>query len=228
MWVLGPVWTGEGNPPSPPPPAGIRSPYHATRTESLYRLSYPGSRYSQSTVTKCRTRHHIQNGRSRQSSAKEGIQSLRVTTELPTSKRVLTVFVVATNNNKLLRGVTRQGLALWAPCTIRKLVFTALIDGSGPLLFVSDTHAANRVHLRWQTKLTLLCYVAAEVSIAISRRRHQMETNDQSRGPAAFTPRVKSLKTHKMWSWASPDLKTRWQITLTPPPGIEFVHAVTN
>jgi len=40
----GPVWTGAEN---LPPPTGVRSPDHPARSESLYRLSYPGSfRYS--------------------------------------------------------------------------------------------------------------------------------------------------------------------------------------
>ena len=35
----GPVWTGAEN---LVPPTGIRSPEHPARSESLYRLSYPG------------------------------------------------------------------------------------------------------------------------------------------------------------------------------------------
>ena len=37
-WAPGPVWTGAEN----LGPAGIRSPERPTRSESLYRLSYPG------------------------------------------------------------------------------------------------------------------------------------------------------------------------------------------
>ena len=39
-WTPGPVWTGKEN--LAPPPAGIRSPDRPARSESLYRLSYPG------------------------------------------------------------------------------------------------------------------------------------------------------------------------------------------
>ena len=38
-WAPGPVWTGEGN---LVPHTGIRSPDRQSRSESLYRLSYPG------------------------------------------------------------------------------------------------------------------------------------------------------------------------------------------
>ena len=37
-WAPGPVWTGAGN----LAPTGIRSPDRPARSESLYRLSYPG------------------------------------------------------------------------------------------------------------------------------------------------------------------------------------------
>jgi hypothetical protein len=37
-WAPGPVWTGAEN----LAPTGIRSPDRPTRSESLYRLSYPG------------------------------------------------------------------------------------------------------------------------------------------------------------------------------------------
>jgi hypothetical protein len=37
-WAPGPVWTGAGN----LSPTGIRSPDHPDRSESLYRLRYPG------------------------------------------------------------------------------------------------------------------------------------------------------------------------------------------
>ena len=37
-WVRGPVWTGAGN----LAPTGIRSSNRPARSESLYRLSYPG------------------------------------------------------------------------------------------------------------------------------------------------------------------------------------------
>ena len=37
-WAPGPVWTGAEN----LAPTGIRSPYRPARSESLYRLSYPG------------------------------------------------------------------------------------------------------------------------------------------------------------------------------------------
>jgi hypothetical protein len=40
-WARGSVWTGAEN----LAPTGIRSPDHPARSESLYRLSYPG-RYS--------------------------------------------------------------------------------------------------------------------------------------------------------------------------------------
>ena len=39
-WVPGPVWTGTEN--LAPPPTAIRSPDRPARSESLYRLSYPG------------------------------------------------------------------------------------------------------------------------------------------------------------------------------------------
>ena len=39
-WALGPVWTGAGNLAR----TGIRSPDCPARSESLYRLSYPGQR----------------------------------------------------------------------------------------------------------------------------------------------------------------------------------------
>ena len=38
VWALGPVWTGAEN----LVPTGIRSPDRPARSESLYRLSYPG------------------------------------------------------------------------------------------------------------------------------------------------------------------------------------------
>ena len=38
-WAPEPVWTGAEN---LTPPTGIRSPDHPSRSESLYRLSYPG------------------------------------------------------------------------------------------------------------------------------------------------------------------------------------------
>jgi len=40
-WAPGPVWTGEENL-APPPPNGIWSPDRPARSESLYRLRYPG------------------------------------------------------------------------------------------------------------------------------------------------------------------------------------------
>ena len=39
-WATGPVWTGAEN----LSPTGIRSPDRPARSESLYRLSYPGRR----------------------------------------------------------------------------------------------------------------------------------------------------------------------------------------
>jgi hypothetical protein len=39
-WAPGPVWTGAEN--LPPPAFLIRSPDRPARSESLYRLSYPG------------------------------------------------------------------------------------------------------------------------------------------------------------------------------------------
>jgi hypothetical protein len=50
-WAPGPVWTGgwvgpragvDGCGKSRPPPTGIRSPHRPARSQSLYRLSYPG------------------------------------------------------------------------------------------------------------------------------------------------------------------------------------------
>ena len=38
VWMPGPVWTGEES----LAPTGIRSPDRPARSESLYRLSYPG------------------------------------------------------------------------------------------------------------------------------------------------------------------------------------------
>ena len=40
-WAPGPIWTGAEN----LAPTGIRSPGHPARSESLYRLRYPGPRY---------------------------------------------------------------------------------------------------------------------------------------------------------------------------------------
>jgi len=42
--ATGPLWTDAGILAPPPPPTGIRSPELPARRESLYRLSYPGSR----------------------------------------------------------------------------------------------------------------------------------------------------------------------------------------
>jgi hypothetical protein len=41
-WVPGPVWTGAEN----FAPIGIRSPDRPARSQSLYRLSYPGSLFN--------------------------------------------------------------------------------------------------------------------------------------------------------------------------------------
>jgi hypothetical protein len=43
-WAPGPVWTGAEN----LAPTGIRSPDRPARSESLYRLSYPGTIYNTS------------------------------------------------------------------------------------------------------------------------------------------------------------------------------------
>jgi hypothetical protein len=48
-WTPGSVWTGAENL-APPPRTGLRSPERPARSESLYRLSYPGSRCEVNTL----------------------------------------------------------------------------------------------------------------------------------------------------------------------------------
>ena len=51
-WASGPVWTNAEN---LVPPTGIRSPDRPARSESLYRLSYPGRHLFQVLERKTRT-----------------------------------------------------------------------------------------------------------------------------------------------------------------------------